>query len=87
MEALTKAAESGLGNLLQLSIEAARSRCTVGEISSALEKIWGRHNPIVRVVSGAYKSEYGASDDIEKALKMAEVGLYLLLRTRCAIIL
>lgn len=77
LDAITKAAQSsdqgGNNNLLQLSIEASRARCTVGEISFALEKVWGRHNPVVRVVSGAYKSEYGASDDIEKALKMAEV--------------
>ncbi|KAJ3291065.1 hypothetical protein HK104_006348 [Borealophlyctis nickersoniae] len=72
LAALTECAKTNKGNTLALAIEAARARCTVGEISDALEKIWGRHNPIVRVVSGAYMSEYGASDDISKTLKMAE---------------
>lgn len=43
-------------NLLHLSVEAARARCTVGEISSALEKAWGRYQPRNDVVSGAYSS-------------------------------
>ncbi|KAI9098651.1 methylmalonyl-CoA mutase [Phlyctochytrium arcticum] len=72
LEALTKCAETGNGNTLALAIEASRARCTVGEITSALEKVWGRHNPIVRVVSGAYKSEYGDSDDISNTLKAVE---------------
>ena len=46
-------------NLLDLSIKAARLRCTVGEISSALESVYGRHQPTIRIVSGAYKTEYG----------------------------
>lgn len=58
-------------NLLHLSIEAARARCTVGEISEALESVWGRYKPTLRVVSGAYKSEYGASDEISKTLSMS----------------
>ncbi|KAJ3408492.1 hypothetical protein HDV05_004969 [Chytridiales sp. JEL 0842] len=72
LEALTDSAESGKGNLLALSIDAARARCSVGEISDALEKVWGRHNPTVRVVSGAYKSEYGSSDDIANTAKLVE---------------
>ncbi|KAI8819348.1 methylmalonyl-coenzyme A mutase-like protein [Fimicolochytrium jonesii] len=72
LAALTQCAETGKGNTLALAIEAARARCTVGEITSALEQVWGRHNPTVRVVSGAYKSEYGDSDDISKTLKMVE---------------
>ncbi|KAJ3044787.1 hypothetical protein HDV00_000662 [Rhizophlyctis rosea] len=72
LDALTACAKDGKGNLLALSIEASRARCTVGEISSALEKIWGRHNPSVRVVSGAYMSEYGQSKDIQDTLKMVE---------------
>nr|KAJ3418037.1 hypothetical protein HK105_000448 [Polyrhizophydium stewartii] len=62
LEALTKSAESGKGNLLELSIE----------ISYALEQVYGRHNPAVRVVSGAYKSEYGEHDDITKTLDMVD---------------
>eukprot|EP00158_Paraphelidium_tribonemae_P009566 Partr_v1_DN28899_c1_g1_i5_m34162 putative methylmalonyl CoA mutase len=72
LEALTKAAETGEGNLLELSVIAAKNRCTVGEISDALEKVYGRHSPTSRVISGAYKSEYGANEEIDKTLKMAE---------------
>jgi methylmalonyl-CoA mutase len=63
----------GGGNLLTLGVSAARARCTVGEISDALERVWGRHSPITRVISGAYKSAYGEADEIETTLKMAEV--------------
>jgi methylmalonyl-CoA mutase len=54
LEALTKAAETGTGNLLALSIEAARARATVGEMSDALEKVYGRHRPVLRAVAGVY---------------------------------
>jgi methylmalonyl-CoA mutase len=66
LDALTKGASDGEGNLLDLAITAAKARCTLGEISSALEEIWGRHNPVIKVVSGVYKAEYGMSDDIDK---------------------
>ncbi|KAI3659367.1 hypothetical protein MP638_001289 [Amoeboaphelidium occidentale] len=71
---LTAVAEGELDeNLLKLSIEAARARCTVGEISYALEKSWGRHQPQTRVISGAYKSAYGDNaDDIEKTISQVE---------------
>jgi methylmalonyl-CoA mutase len=49
------------GNLLALAVDAARVRCTVGEISYALEKSWGRHTPKSQVVMGAYSSSYGDS--------------------------
>jgi methylmalonyl-CoA mutase len=73
---LTAVAEGKLDeNLLKLSIEAARARCTVGEISYALEKSWGRHQPQTRVISGAYKSAYGDNaDDIEKTISQVEVN-------------
>ena len=51
---LAQAAERGDGNLLQLSVEAARRRATVGEISAALERVWGRHHAPVRVAKGVY---------------------------------
>ncbi len=57
LEALTQAAGSGDGNLLALAIDAARARATVGEMSLALEKVWGRHQAVVRSVSGVYRSE------------------------------
>jgi methylmalonyl-CoA mutase len=54
LDAITKAAESGEGNLLELSVTAARARATVGEISDAMEKAWGRHRAETRSVSGVY---------------------------------
>jgi len=53
--------------------KAVRARCTLGEISSALEKEWKRYLPPTRMVSGAYKNEYGESDEITKTLKAVEV--------------
>jgi methylmalonyl-CoA mutase len=67
LAALSKCASSGEGNLLELAITAAKARCTLGEISFALEEIWGRHSPVIKVVSGIYKSEYGNSEDIDLA--------------------
>src|SRR6266403_3041632 len=68
LSALTAAAESGRGNLLELSIDAARARASVGEISDAMEKVWGRYHAEIRSISGVYGSAYG--DDAEwKALR------------------
>lgn len=55
LNALTECAKTGEGNLLELSVEAAKARATLGEISYALEKIWGRHVPKDTVVRGAYQ--------------------------------
>lgn len=49
-------------NLMLLSINACRARCTLGEISDALESVWGRHSPAQELVSGAYQSEFNAND-------------------------
>jgi methylmalonyl-CoA mutase len=57
LNALTEAARSGTGNLLELAIVAARSMATVGEISEALEKVYGRYEAPVKVVRGVYASE------------------------------
>lgn len=57
LQALTDAAKSGEGNLLELAVDAVRALATVGEISDALEKVYGRHKAETRVVSGVYKSE------------------------------
>src|SRR6185369_11433227 len=68
LNALTTAAESGKGNLLALAIEAARARASIGEISDAMEKIWGRYHAEIRSISGVYGSAY--HDDAEwKALQ------------------
>jgi len=56
---LTKAAENGSGNLLALAINTARARASLGEISMALEKAFGRHKAVVRSISGVYGSEFG----------------------------
>jgi methylmalonyl-CoA mutase len=66
LTALTNAAGSD-GNLLELAIEAARAKATVGEISDALEAVYGRHSATIRTISGVYRKEAGAVDVIEQA--------------------
>jgi methylmalonyl-CoA mutase len=61
LQALTQAARSGQGNLLELALNAARARASVGEISSALELVWGRHQASIQSVSGVYSKEVGES--------------------------
>ena len=76
LEALTAAAAAaqdgsrgpGLGqNLLELAIGAARARATVGEISDALEKVYGRHTARIRTISGVYRDEAGSTANVERA--------------------
>ncbi len=64
LQALTACGASGEGNLLELSVAAARARATLGEITSALEKVWGRHKAQIRTISGVYSSEFGEENDI-----------------------
>ncbi len=64
--ALTNAASKGEGNLLALAIDAARAKATVGEITDALEKVYGRHRAEIRAVSGVYKSEVGSNSPAVK---------------------
>jgi methylmalonyl-CoA mutase len=66
LEALSEAARSGEGNLLALSIEAARARASGGEISDALEKIYTRHKAEIRSISGVYGSAYEGDEGFEK---------------------
>jgi methylmalonyl-CoA mutase len=61
LHALTRCAEGAGGNLLELSLQAARAHASVGEISYALEKVWGRHSATIRSVTGVYGSEVGES--------------------------
>jgi methylmalonyl-CoA mutase len=70
LDRLTKSAESGEGNLLELAIDAARAKATVGEISMALERVWGRHVAEVKTVSGIYSSEVGKSDMVDATQKL-----------------
>ena len=62
LKSLTAAAENNEGNLLELAVDAARAKATVGEITSALEEIYGRHVANVKTVSGIYTSEVGADN-------------------------
>jgi methylmalonyl-CoA mutase len=71
LAALTDAAASGKGNLLELAVIAARARASVGEISAALETIYGRHRAIIQSISGVYGSVY--ADDPEFARIKADV--------------
>ncbi len=71
LEALTNAADSGEGNLLDLAIGAARQRASLGEISDALEKIYGRHTATIRTISGVYKSEVGEMSEAVVAIREA----------------
>ncbi|MFM9425350.1 methylmalonyl-CoA mutase [Variovorax sp. GrIS 2.14] len=65
LEALTAAAESGEGNMLALSIDAVRLRATVGEISDALEKVYGRHRADTQKVTGVYAAAYDSAEGWE----------------------
>jgi methylmalonyl-CoA mutase len=74
LEALTRTAAGGNGNLLALAIDAARAKATVGEISLALENVFGRHVASIKAISGVYKKEAGAmsgstSDAVDRVLK------------------
>lgn len=73
---LTQAAERKDGNLLDLSVHAARARCTVGEISDALEKVYGRHKATIHAIRGVYNKELNAGghsmEPIQKAIEKFE---------------
>ncbi len=63
LNALTRAAETGEGNLLGLAVDAARARASVGEISTALEKVWGRYHAQIRSISGVYGAQFSDDDE------------------------
>lgn len=69
---LTQAAESGKGNLLELSIEAARRRATLGEISDALEKVFGRHKAKTKSIQGVYAMEANQNHSFVEAMKLTD---------------
>ncbi|EYC24963.1 hypothetical protein Y032_0012g1610 [Ancylostoma ceylanicum] len=68
LEAITKGA-AGKENLLELAVEASRARCSVGEISDAMEKVFTRYAAINRMVSGAYKSEFGETTEMAQVME------------------
>ncbi len=73
LERLTQIGSSGDGNLLAGAVEAARAKATVGEISSALEKVWGRHVAEIKTVRGVYRKEVGEmSEAIDRTRAMVE---------------
>ena len=72
LEKLTKSAETGEGNLLALAVEAARLRATLGEISMAMEKIYGRHKAVIRSISGVYSAEVTDDENFRVAREMTD---------------
>ena len=73
LDALTKSAETGNGNLLGLAVSAAREKATVGEITDALERVYGRYVAEIRAISGVYSNEMGdSSDTVERVRAMVE---------------
>jgi methylmalonyl-CoA mutase len=72
LAAISKCAETGDGNLLALAVDAARKRASLGEISDALEKVYGRCQAVVRSISGVYSAESQNSAEFQKAHKMVE---------------
>jgi methylmalonyl-CoA mutase len=72
LNALTHAAETGEGNLLALSIDAARARASLGEISYAMERVFGRHKAVIKSIAGVYSSEFGKQDEIGQVRQLAD---------------
>jgi len=67
LDAITKCVQTGEGNLLELAVEAAAKRASLGEISYACEKIVGRYKAVIRIISGVYSSEYKSDEDFQEA--------------------
>ncbi|MBQ0015785.1 MAG: methylmalonyl-CoA mutase, partial [Bacteroidales bacterium] len=72
LDALTKCAESGQGNLLELSIDAARKRASLGEISYALEKVYGRYKAKINLISNVYSAQTKNSDSFKRAQALTD---------------
>ncbi|MGM0459607.1 MAG: methylmalonyl-CoA mutase [Bacteroidota bacterium] len=72
LKAITQAAESGKGNLLELAIDAARNRATLGEISDAMEEVFGRYTATIKSISGIYSSEMDSDKSFKKAQELAD---------------
>ena len=72
LAAITECARSGQGNLLELAIEAAKARASLGEISDACEVVAGRYKAVIRSISGVYSSEVKTDDNFVKAKAMVE---------------
>ncbi len=72
LEAITEAARSGKGNMLELAVTAMRARATVGEVSDAMERAWGRYDAPVSTISGVYAGVYGEDENWKKVRKRVE---------------
>lgn len=72
LAAITKCAETGEGNLLELAVDAAKKRASLGEISDACEKVAGRYKAVIRIVSGVYSSVAKEDEDFKKAKELAD---------------
>ncbi|MBL7901349.1 MAG: methylmalonyl-CoA mutase [Bacteroidia bacterium] len=72
LNALTEAAKTGKGNLLELAVTAAEKRCTLGEISDALENVYGRYKAQIKSIAGVYKQEIKMDKDFETARLLAD---------------
>ena len=72
LDALTQCAKTGEGNLLELAIIATRARASLGEISDALEVVYGRHQATIRMINNVYSSEYANMNDIESVRNLTD---------------
>jgi methylmalonyl-CoA mutase len=72
LERLERSAATGEGNLLEFAVDAARKRATLGEISLALESVWGRYQATTRTISGVYSAESAGGQEFKKARRMVE---------------
>jgi methylmalonyl-CoA mutase len=72
LDAITQAAETGEGNLLDLAVKAARARASLGEISSAIENVSGRHKAIIRSISGVYSTAFSNDEEISIVKQMTD---------------
>jgi methylmalonyl-CoA mutase len=72
LDAISNSVKTGEGNLLELAVEAARARASLGEISMAIEKVSGRHEAVIRSISGVYSSEFSDTDVIKEVRSMTD---------------
>jgi methylmalonyl-CoA mutase len=72
LNAITHAAETGEDNLLELAVEATRARASLGEISNAMEKVFGRHQAEIKSISGVYSSEFSKEEEIANVRQMTD---------------
>ncbi len=72
LQAITRCAKTGEGNLLDLAVDAARNRASLGEISDAMETVFGRYRATIKTISGVYSSELKMNEDFKKARQLAD---------------